>query len=182
MSSQRQPVPATPQRSTPCSRPACHSVLLISHHPGSPEALHKDVSYLPLCESEFTVAPSLGSDALVFLERATHDARCDGDVAVVAVQYRQLLCCRGDIGCMAYVRPAAFHANAIVMVGCGFVGVEGMRVAGAVVEGAELRRDFADPWMRLQAGAKQSRDSSVRPAIQMQSNSWRIGHTVKLEF
>jgi hypothetical protein len=28
------------------------------------------------------------------------------------------------------VRPAAFHANAIVMVGCGFVGVDGIWVAG----------------------------------------------------
>jgi len=41
------------------------------------------------------------------------------------------------------VRPAAFHANAIVMVECGFVGVDGVWVAGADVEVAELRRDFA---------------------------------------
>ena len=42
-------------------------------------------THLPLCEPEFAVAPSLGDNALVLLERAAHDARCDGNVAVVAV-------------------------------------------------------------------------------------------------
>lgn len=44
------------------------------------------LTHLPLGEAEFALAPSLGSDALVLLERAAHDARCDGNVAVVAVQ------------------------------------------------------------------------------------------------
>jgi hypothetical protein len=33
------------------------------------------------------------------------------------------------------VRPAAFHANAIVMVGCGFVGVDGVWLRVKVFEG-----------------------------------------------
>jgi hypothetical protein len=48
-------------------------------------------THLPLGEPELALAPSLGSDALVFLERAADDARGDGDVAVVAgrtVNYR----------------------------------------------------------------------------------------------
>lgn len=43
-------------------------------------------THLPLCEPEFAVAPSLGDNALVLLERAAHDARCYGNVAVVAVK------------------------------------------------------------------------------------------------
>ena len=43
-------------------------------------------THLPLGEAEFALAPSLSSNALVLLERAAHDARCDGDVAVVAAQ------------------------------------------------------------------------------------------------
>jgi hypothetical protein len=46
---------------------------------------------------------------------------------------------------VTYVRPAAFHANAIVMVGCGFVGL--VRFAGcgwALRKVGDLRRDFAN--------------------------------------
>ena len=47
------------------------------------------------------------------------------------------------LGSMTYVIPDAFHANAIVMVGCGFVDGEGLRLPNAVAEDAELRRSFA---------------------------------------
>ena len=59
------------------------------------------------------------------------------------------------------MRPAAFHANAIVMVGCGFVGVDGVWVAGAGVKVAELRRDFAHAARSCRSRAHISSTGSV---------------------
>lgn len=75
-------------------------------------------THLPLGEPQFALAPLLSGNALLLFQRATHDARCDRDVTVVAVGNQQLLRnwrARSEQG--AYEIPAAFHANAIVMVG-----------------------------------------------------------------
>jgi hypothetical protein len=88
------------------------------------------VTHLPLGETELALASSLSSNALVLLQRAAHDARCDGDVAVVAVQKCQLRILGAVKATATYVRPAAFHANAIVMVVCGLVGRDGFAGCG----------------------------------------------------
>jgi hypothetical protein len=80
-------------------------------------------THLPLGEPELAHATALGNDALVLLERAAHDARGDRNVAVVAVTSCQRRGSGRREGSWAYERPAAFHANAIVMVGRVFVGV-----------------------------------------------------------
>jgi len=45
-------------------------------------------THLPFGKSQFALTPPLGNDALLLLERAAHDTRCDGDVAVVATSSR----------------------------------------------------------------------------------------------
>jgi hypothetical protein len=103
------------------------------------------ITHLPLGKPELALASSLSDDALVFLQRATHDARCDCDVAVVAVRACQLRIPQNHKASLTYVRPAAFHANAIVMVGCGFEGLCGFAGCGwALGKVADPRRDFAD--------------------------------------
>lgn len=102
-------------------------------------------THLPLGEPELALTPSLGSDPLVLLERAAHDAGCDRDVAVVAVQ---TVNCGSPGTCEvreAYEMPAAFHANAIVMVGWGVSEVwGGVQFELGVVKGwTELARKFA---------------------------------------
>jgi hypothetical protein len=80
-------------------------------------------THLPLGEPELALAAALGNDALLLLERAAHDARGDRNVAVVAVTGCQRRGSGRREGIVAYERPAAFHANAIVMVGRVFVGL-----------------------------------------------------------
>lgn len=77
-------------------------------------------TYVPLGKPDLALASALGSDSLILLERTTHDAGCNRNVAVVTVQGVRFNCgCLGARrGRMAYERPAAFHANAIVMVEC----------------------------------------------------------------
>lgn len=41
-------------------------------------------THLPLSETELALASSLSNNALIFLEGSADDARCDGNVAVVA--------------------------------------------------------------------------------------------------
>jgi hypothetical protein len=95
------------------------AVLPFVNHHSVPIA--SSCTYHPLGELELGLASSLGSDPLVLLEGAADGARCDRNVAVVAVQRVRTGCncdffaaCKGR---RAYERPAAFHANAIVMVG-----------------------------------------------------------------
>jgi hypothetical protein len=113
-------------------------------------------THLPLGEPELALAPALGDDALVLLQRAAHDARCDCDVAVVAVQTCQLRVPGGTKAPSTYVRPAAFHANAIVMVVCGLVGVDGFGVA----DGRGQRLQSSGEISRMPLGACTSRDRS----------------------
>lgn len=91
-------------------------------------------THLPLGEPELALAPALSSDALVLLEGSADDARCDRDVAVVAVRKCQLRCSRTQLQrSEAYVRPAVFQAADIVMVGWGLTGRwVGLRVADGV--------------------------------------------------
>jgi hypothetical protein len=74
---------------------------------------------LPLGKTQFRLSTALGSETRTLLERSADGAGSDGQVAVVAIksQYRigrALL--SGIIGRMgyAYVKPAAFHAAAIL--------------------------------------------------------------------
>jgi hypothetical protein len=53
-----------------------------------------------------------------------------------------------------YLRPAAFHANAIVMVVCGVVGVDGFGVA----DGRRERLQSSGEISRMPLGAYTSRD------------------------
>lgn len=84
-------------------------------------------TYRPLGELELALASSLGGNPLVLLERATDSTGCDRNVAVVAIQsVRTSFNCDMPGPCRvrsAYERPAAFHANAIVMVGGVISGV-----------------------------------------------------------
>ena len=94
------------------------SAVPCSSHTSAPLSTH-----LPLGEPELALAAALGNDALLLLERAANDARGDRNVAVVAVTGCQWRGSGRPGGIMAYERPAAFHANAIVMVGRVFVGL-----------------------------------------------------------
>jgi hypothetical protein len=141
---------------SPCLPFCCPSISPCSDtcptQPSSPLV----ITHLPLGETKLALAPSLGSDALVFLQRAAHDARCDGDVTVVAVQNCQLRLLGAVKASATYVRPAAFHANAIVMVVYDLVGRDGFAGCGWALERLlELRRDFAH------AGALTSRDENI---------------------
>lgn len=82
-------------------------------------------TYFPLGEPDLALAPTLSNDSLLLLERAAHDAGCDRNVAVVTVQIisPDYECLKAHRERLAYERPAAFHANAIVMVGCVVSGV-----------------------------------------------------------
>ena len=68
---------------------------------------------LPLGEPQLRLASSLSLQSFVFFERSSHNAGCDGEVAVVAGAGQNSTFMSLGI---SYVRPDAFHANAIVIV------------------------------------------------------------------
>lgn len=69
-------------RSSSWPRPACHSV---ARQPSVHPVRLNIFTHLPLGKPELALAPSFGGDALVFLQGASDDARCDRKVAVVTV-------------------------------------------------------------------------------------------------
>lgn len=56
----------------------------VSHSVRCPSSYGRIASHLPLGETEIHLSTTLGNESLVLLQAAAHDARGDGEVAVVA--------------------------------------------------------------------------------------------------